>query len=128
MNFLESPVVPFRIGLTTQAHQAGITRIAGLMRYEERKIILEYRITDNKMKITEPRTLEIDIADIRELVLKKGIFRTKLQLKTRRLAVFKDFPFITGDKMLVWAWKREHHQMEHLASQIRMDRSEDLWE
>lgn len=128
MNFLESPVVSMRIGLTTQAHQKGITKIAGLMRYEERKILLEYRITDNKMKITEPRTLEIDISDIRELVLKKGWFRSRLKLKTRRLAVFKDFPFITGDKMLVWAWKREHTQMEHLVSQIRMDRSEDLWE
>ncbi len=128
MHFLESPVVPFRIGLTTQAHQSGITKIAGLMRYEKRKIVLEYRITDNRMQITEPRTLEIDITDIRELVLRKGIFRSKLQLKTRRLTVFKDFAFITGDKMLVWAWKREHHQMEHLVSQIRMDRSEDLWE
>lgn len=128
MNFLESPVVPIRIGLTTQAHQKGITKIAGLMRYEERKIVLEYRITNNKMKITKPKTLEIDIKDIRELVLKKGWFRIRLKLKTRRLAVFKDFPFITGDKMLIWSWKREHNQMEHLVSQIRMDRSEDLWE
>lgn len=127
MNFLETPVIPMRIGISQRAQQKGITKIAGLLRYEDGNILLEFRITNNKMKVTSPKTVAIHIEDLRGVELKKGLFRTKLRLKVNKLDVLDPFPFITKDSLLVWAWKREHNQFEHLLSRINIDRSESMW-
>ncbi len=99
--------LPVTIEATTADLVQGTISIEGLLSYRDRTLTLEYRVTDMSMQPSAVRTLDLSLADLREVELKKGLFGTKIVVRPQRLALFEQMPGVTGDELTLKVKRRD---------------------
>lgn len=99
------PSLPFRIAGHQLVHEAGVTvtaayQLHGLLRAEGDALVIDTRRADHE-GAGDVETHRVPIADVSEVALRSGVFRTRLVLRPRRLAAFEGVPSASSEALVL---------------------------